>query len=97
MARTANPNWPQGYSIPYGIILSKNLGGELLLLKELPGHQLGCGEHLFLCVLLSLLLLFFFPPFLSYQAVFISTHEFHLFPIPLGGSEGMAVWCSAAC
>lgn len=46
MARTVNPNWPQGYSMPYGIILSKNLGGELLLLGGLAGHQLEGGEHL---------------------------------------------------
>lgn len=60
-------------------------------------------HHLFLYILLSLLLLLLllFPPFLSYQAVFTSTHKFYLFPvhfpIPLGGSGGMAVWCFAAC
>lgn len=56
---TASPNWSQGYFIPYGIILSKNLGGELLLLRGLAGHQLWGGEHLY-CASLVFCVFFFY-------------------------------------
>jgi len=58
-ARTAIPNWPEGYSIPYDIMLSTEAGG--ISQGAVIAAQGWAGYHsslvLYLLLLLSLLLL----------------------------------------
>ncbi|KAK4827635.1 hypothetical protein QYF61_019845 [Mycteria americana] len=50
-ARTADPNWPKGYSIPYGVMLSIETGGvgqgAAIAARGWAGHQLAGGKLCF--------------------------------------------------
>lgn len=49
MTRTADPKWPEGYSIPWNIRLCTPAGGigqeGLITAQELAGHRSADGEH----------------------------------------------------
>ena len=102
-ARTADPNFPKGYSISYGIMLSnKNWYGSrgCLPRQHLLWHSLGMGLLMGSGEWLSLHHLLFFNLFaslvnlsLSQPTSFITFVLLILSPVPLGvGSERMAVW-----
>ncbi|KAK4828177.1 hypothetical protein QYF61_024426, partial [Mycteria americana] len=44
-ARTADPNWPKGYSIPYDVMLNKKLGGLAGRARPLLRNWLGISQQ----------------------------------------------------
>lgn len=70
-SRTADPNWPKGYSTPYGVMLNNTTGGCWLGEESVPllGEWLAicqqvesnnCVVQHLLCLLFLLLLFFVF-------------------------------------
>lgn len=98
IARTAEPNWPKGYSRPC-IVMPKKKLGELagqcsLLIRDCLGmcHWVvsSCVVHHLICILSQHCNKF---PFLFCPVkLFISTHQFNIFfrsfPHPTEGDEG---------
>lgn len=113
--RTADPGRPKGHPKPYSTVLSNGTGGKQegravtgsdsisfqenmtspAFLEHLPADGKQQTNSSFCCVCMHSLCF-------MQQAVFISIHEFYLyphtllFPLPLVGSEHASVWGSAA-
>lgn len=103
--RTANPKWPNGYSMPYVIISSKTerkgILGKVAIARRLARDWSTCGRwqvplyHLFFVCLVFLPLSFTYKTISSFLAFALPI----LPPVQGGtesGSEQATVWCLAA-